>query len=178
MHHTTLLFSIGSRSVFVRSSFGPRSSFVHLSFILRSSFVHPSFGIRSGFVRDSFGIRRTIKEATKKQRKCIWGKTEAKRSQNEGKTEPKRKGLLLPFKTIRFAYQKDSFYSPKRLLLDTKRTTFGIRSFEFWISALRALGFFEFVIESCLLIQHWTTQNRQSRPIQNSKLKIQNSASP
>ena len=34
------------------------------------------------------------------------------------------KGLLLPFKCSPFAFQKDSFCSPKRTLLQCKRTPF------------------------------------------------------
>ena len=115
-HGTNDLFRLNASYkviIFDWFSFGPRSVL-----------VHPSFFLRSSFVRDSFGIRRTIKEATEMYLRHNEGTTKAQRRMNEAKTEPKRKGLLLPFKTIRFAHQKDSFYSPKRLLLDTKRTTF------------------------------------------------------
>ena len=98
MHYTTLLFSIGSRSVLV-----------HPSFILRSSFVHPSFILRSSFVRDSFGIRRTIKEATKMHLRHNGGITKDERSLN-------RRSL--------FAFQNDSFCLSKGLLLQSQTAPF------------------------------------------------------
>ena len=102
-------FSFGSRSVLVRSSFGPRSSF-----------VHPSFGIRSGFVRDSKNNQRSYEEATEMHLRHNGGITKDERSQNEGTTMPKRSlNRRSPF-----AFQNDSFCSPKGLLLQSKTTPF------------------------------------------------------
>ena len=116
MHYTTLLFSIGSRSVLVRFSFSPRSVLVRFSFGSRSSFVHPSFGIRSGFVRDSKNNKRINEEATEMYLRHNGGTTKDERSQNDAKTKPK---------------QKESFCLSKRFVLPLKRTPFTVQNDSF-----------------------------------------------
>ena len=113
-------FSFGPRSVLVRSSFSSRSVLVRFSFGSRSSFVHPSFGIRSGFVRDSKNNQRSYEEATEMHLRHNGGITKDERSQKEGTTMPKRSlNRRSPF-----AFQNDSFCSPKGLLLQSKTTPF------------------------------------------------------
>ena len=94
MHYTTLLFSIGSRSVLVR-----------FSFILRSSFV-----------RDSNNNKRSYEEATEMHLRHNGGTTKDERSKNEAKTKPKQKEsfclskrFVLLTKRTPFTVQNDSF---------------------------------------------------------------------
>ena len=83
MHYTTLLFSIGSRSVL----------------------VHPSFILRSGFVRDSKNNQRSYEEATKMHLRHNGGTTKPK--QKESFCLSKR--FVLPLKRTPFTVQNDSF---------------------------------------------------------------------